>query len=61
MVRRQTGSGMIGRRRRRRRRQRRQTGGGGGGGGRAFPSSLIPGYTLGKYLTGKIIKTIKKL
>ena len=57
MVRRQTGSGMIGRRRRRR--QRRQTGG--GGGGRAFPSSLIPGYTLGKYLTGKIIKTIKKL
>ena len=59
MVRRQTGSGMIGRRRRRRRRQRRQTGG--GGGGRAFPSSLIPGYTLGKYLTGKIIKTIKKL
>ena len=59
MVRRQTGSGMIGRRRRRRRLQRRQTGG--GGGGRAFPSSLIPGYTLGKYLTGKIIKTIKKL
>ena len=58
MVRRQTGSGMIGRRRRRRL-QRRQTGG--GGGGRAFPSSLIPGYTLGKYLTGKIIKTIKKL
>ena len=57
MVRRQTGSGMIGRRRRRL--QRRQTGG--GGGGRAFPSSLIPGYTLGKYLTGKIIKTIKKL
>ena len=53
MVRRQTGSGMIGRRRRRRL-QRRQTGG--GGGGRAFPSSLIPGYTLGKYLTGKIIK-----
>ena len=57
MVRRQTGSGMIGRRRRRL--QRRQTGG--GGGGRVFPSSLIPGYTLGKYLTGKIIKTIKKL
>ena len=56
MVRRQTGSGMIGRRRRRL--QRRQTG---GGGGRAFPSSLIPGYTLGKYLTCKIIKTIKKL
>ena len=59
MVRRQTGSGMIGRHRRlRRRRQRRtQT----GGGGRTFPSSLIPGYTLGKYLTGKIIKTTKKL
>ena len=52
---RQTGSGMIGRRRRRR--QRRQT----GGGGRTFPSSLIPGYILGKHLTGKIIKTIKKL
>ena len=52
MVKRQSGSGMVGRRRRRRRRQRRQT----GGGGRAFPSSLIPGYTLGKY---QLVKSLR--